>query len=130
MFLFLYILRAGDTGVKRFLNVHVKIMAMNGRRINTLSRHVVVNPTSVIDQVMENINKAKPSRSLLKTHVRLIVATYELHNYCRINNRPIRSGESGAKMVRRMMKDVYIGGKEERKRRRADKKALLALACL
>ena len=77
----------------------------------------LVEPLHLLDIVLPNAASSNYSKSTLKTHVRLLSALYELHNYARSNNRPIRSIESGAKMLRRLMNDVKTRGRIHRARR-------------
>ena len=58
------------------------------------------NGQPVITQIINNA-LGPCDKHLCHTHVRLIVATYEMHNYCRNNNRPIRSASAGKKMFAR-----------------------------
>ena len=38
----------------------------------------------------------------------MIIATYELHRYCRSNDWPVISPEMGAKIFKRLLKDIKV----------------------
>ena len=76
-----------------------------------------------MDQILNNLVKTYCDRNLARLHARLIVGTYEMHNYCRCNDRPIRSLESGETMMRRILKDVHIRAKNDRRLGKLEKRS-------
>ena len=62
---------------------------------------------NIADQVLDNF-KGRVDADLAILHAKLLIATYELHTYCRLHQRPISSLAAGIKMFKRMVKDVKV----------------------
>ena len=76
-----------------------------------------------MDQIPNNLVTYHSEPNIARLQARLIVGTYEMHNYCRCNDRPIRSLESGEALMRRILKDVHIRAKNDKRQRKLEKRS-------
>ena len=67
----------------------------------------------------------RPSNKAMVVHIaRLLAATFEIHNFCRNNDRPIRDIASGTKTFARIMKDIKTRQVKQKKIRKMDRQGI------